>query len=157
MRGTSAGMMLVVGASVVRKWLVAPESRMAHRLMVVALVVIFLRRTEATSTLLWVGAGQQVVLIELFYLPLPAPTCQKYPGCCWLGACWGCWLGGVVGCHHGHRLLSWLLHHLRIRGIWCWVLLSDKIHHALARLLRQHGHGHACTVRRLCRAQDRVV
>ena len=49
MRGTSAGMMLGVGASVVRKWLVAPESRMAHCLMVVALVVIVLRRTEAAS------------------------------------------------------------------------------------------------------------
>ena len=50
MRGTSAGTMLVlVGASVVRKWLVAPESRMAHCLMVAALVVIVLRRTEAAS------------------------------------------------------------------------------------------------------------
>ncbi len=49
MRGTSAGIMLVPGASVVRKWLVAPESRMAHRLMVVASVVIVLRRTEAVS------------------------------------------------------------------------------------------------------------
>ncbi len=47
--GTSVGMMLLVGASVVRKWLVAPESRMAHCLMVAALVVIVLRRTEAAS------------------------------------------------------------------------------------------------------------
>ena len=42
MRGTSVGRMLVAGTSVVRKWLVAPESRMAHRLMVAALVVIVL-------------------------------------------------------------------------------------------------------------------
>jgi hypothetical protein len=49
MRGTSAGTMLVAGASVVRKWLVAPESRIAHRLMVVASVVIVRRRTEAAS------------------------------------------------------------------------------------------------------------
>ena len=49
MRGTSAGTMLVAGASVVRKWLVTPESRIAHRLMVAALVVIVLRRTEAAS------------------------------------------------------------------------------------------------------------
>ena len=50
MRGTSAGTMLVlVGASVVRKWLVAPESRMAHCLMVAASVVIVLRRTEVSS------------------------------------------------------------------------------------------------------------
>jgi hypothetical protein len=47
MRGTVAGMMLVAGALVVRKLLVAPESRMAHCLMVAALVVIVLRRTEA--------------------------------------------------------------------------------------------------------------
>ena len=49
MRGTSVGTMVVAGASVVRKWLVAPESRMAHRLMVVASVVIVPRRTEAAS------------------------------------------------------------------------------------------------------------
>jgi len=49
MRGTSVGTMLVAGASVVRKWLVAPESRMAHRLMVVALVVIVRRRMKAAS------------------------------------------------------------------------------------------------------------
>ena len=41
--------MLVAGAYVVRKWLVAPESRMTHCLMVAALVVIVLRRTEAAS------------------------------------------------------------------------------------------------------------
>ena len=41
MRGTSAGTMMMAGASVVRKWLVAPELRMAHRLMVAASVVFF--------------------------------------------------------------------------------------------------------------------
>ena len=49
MRGTVAGMILKAGASVVRKWLVAPESRMAQLLMVVASVNIVLRRTEAAS------------------------------------------------------------------------------------------------------------
>jgi hypothetical protein len=49
MMGTSAGTMLVAGASVVRKWLVAPESRIAHFLMVVASIVIVLKRTEAAS------------------------------------------------------------------------------------------------------------
>ncbi len=58
MRGTSVGTMLVAGAYVVRKWLVAPESRMTHCLMVAALVVIVLRRTEAASAYLWVGVGQ---------------------------------------------------------------------------------------------------
>ncbi len=47
--GTAARTMLVAGALVVRKWLVAPESRMAHHLMVAASVVIVLRRMEAAS------------------------------------------------------------------------------------------------------------
>ena len=49
MRGTMAGMMLVAGALVVRKWLVAPESRMAQLLMVAASVKIVFRRMEAAS------------------------------------------------------------------------------------------------------------
>ncbi len=47
MRGTAARIMLVVGALVVRKWLVALESRMAHHLMVAASTLIVLRRMEA--------------------------------------------------------------------------------------------------------------
>jgi len=43
------GLHLVPGASVVRKWLVAPESRIAHCLMVLASVAIVWRRTEAAS------------------------------------------------------------------------------------------------------------
>ena len=46
-RGTVVGSMFVAGALVVRKWLVAPESRMAHHLMVAASVLIILRRIEA--------------------------------------------------------------------------------------------------------------
>jgi hypothetical protein len=38
--------MFVVGALVVRKWLVTPESRMAHFLMVAALVDMVWRRIE---------------------------------------------------------------------------------------------------------------
>ncbi len=49
MRGTVAGTMLVAGASVVRKWLVAPESRIAQCLMVLASVAILQKRTEAVS------------------------------------------------------------------------------------------------------------
>ena len=49
MRGTVAGMMLVAGASVVRKWIVAPESRMAQLLMVAASVEIVFRRMEVAS------------------------------------------------------------------------------------------------------------
>ena len=49
MMGVVAGRILVAGASVVRKWLVAPEPRMAHRLMVSALVLIIFKRTEAAG------------------------------------------------------------------------------------------------------------
>jgi hypothetical protein len=49
MRGTAARMMLGAGASVVRKWLVVLESRMANYLMVAASTLIVLRRMEATS------------------------------------------------------------------------------------------------------------
>ncbi len=49
MRGTVAGMILEAGALVIRKWLVAPESRMAQLLMVVASVGIVLSRMEAAS------------------------------------------------------------------------------------------------------------
>jgi hypothetical protein len=45
--GMVVGSMFVAGALVMRKWLVAPELRMAHRLMVLALISIVLRRIEA--------------------------------------------------------------------------------------------------------------
>jgi hypothetical protein len=45
--GMAVGSMFVAGISVLRKWLVALELRMAHCLMVVALVSIVLRRIEA--------------------------------------------------------------------------------------------------------------
>ncbi len=44
---TTAGRMLVAGAAVVRKWLVAPELRIAHSLMVSGLVLIVFNNTEA--------------------------------------------------------------------------------------------------------------
>ncbi len=47
MRGEVAGSMIVGGALVVRKLLITPESRMAHCLMVVALVNMVLRRIDA--------------------------------------------------------------------------------------------------------------
>ena len=47
MMGVVVGRILVAGASVVRKWLVAPESRMAHLLMVLASVLIVFNRIEA--------------------------------------------------------------------------------------------------------------
>ena len=45
--GMVVGNIFVAGALVVRKWLVAPESRMAHRLMVLVSISIILRRIEA--------------------------------------------------------------------------------------------------------------
>ncbi len=57
MRGTAAGRMLVAGALVVKKWLVAPESRIAHCLMVAVLVVMVLSRTEVVNAKLWVVVG----------------------------------------------------------------------------------------------------
>jgi hypothetical protein len=47
MMGMVVGRILVAGALVVRKWLVAPESRMAYLLMVLGLVLIVFNRTEA--------------------------------------------------------------------------------------------------------------
>ncbi len=47
MRGTAASTMLVAGALVVKKWLAAPELRMAHHFMVVASTLIVLKRMEA--------------------------------------------------------------------------------------------------------------
>jgi hypothetical protein len=49
MMGMVAGMMFAVGALVVRKWLVAPELSMAQFLMVVASVMIVLRRAAAAN------------------------------------------------------------------------------------------------------------
>jgi hypothetical protein len=46
MMGTAARTMFVAGASVVKKWLVAPESRMAHCFMVAASTLIVLRKVE---------------------------------------------------------------------------------------------------------------
>jgi hypothetical protein len=45
--GTVVGTVFVAGVWAVRKWLVAPESRMAHHLMVLALVLIVLRKIKA--------------------------------------------------------------------------------------------------------------
>ena len=47
MIGVVVARILVAGASVVRKWLVAPESRVAQLLLVSALVLIVFKRIEA--------------------------------------------------------------------------------------------------------------
>ncbi len=45
--GVVVGRISVAGASVVKKWLVAPELKMAHLFMVLASVLIVFNRTEA--------------------------------------------------------------------------------------------------------------
>ena len=50
MMGVVVGRILVAGVSVVRKWLVAPESRMAHLLMMSASVLIVFKRTETARS-----------------------------------------------------------------------------------------------------------
>jgi hypothetical protein len=47
MMGMAVGRMFVAGAEVVRKRLVAPESRMAHHLIMSASVVIIFRSNKA--------------------------------------------------------------------------------------------------------------
>ncbi len=47
MRGTAARTMFVAGASVVKKWLIALKSRMAHHFMVAVSTFIVLKRMEA--------------------------------------------------------------------------------------------------------------
>ncbi len=62
MRGTVDRTMLMSFALVVRKWLVAPESRMAHCLMVAALTLIGLRRTEAAKCIVVGGGGATICI-----------------------------------------------------------------------------------------------
>jgi hypothetical protein len=81
MMGTAVGNMFMASALVMRKWLVAPELRMAHHLMVLALISIVLRRIEAVKAKLWKGIKQEGVnltsLFNLVVLSLLAPNCQK--------------------------------------------------------------------------------
>ena len=55
MIGVVVGVMSDAGVSVVRKWLVVPELSMAHCLMVLASVLVVLRRVAAVRAYLLVG------------------------------------------------------------------------------------------------------
>jgi hypothetical protein len=57
--GLVVGTILVVGASVVRKWLVKPESRMAHCLMVLVLVLIVLIGQKLQRHSRWWGPNEE--------------------------------------------------------------------------------------------------
>ena len=56
MMGLLASFTLMTGAPVVRKLLVAPESKMAHLLMVFMSILI-VRRRVAVARAYWVGVG----------------------------------------------------------------------------------------------------
>ena len=76
--------MLVAGASVVRKWLVAPESRIAHCLMVLASAEIVFRSTNAAYAYFWVGIRKLCLKVTFkldLLLQLPAPSRQNCPYC----------------------------------------------------------------------------
>ncbi len=87
MMGMVVGRMLVAGVLIIRKWLLAPGSRMSHRLMVSASVLIVLRRIRAARAILWVGIGQgrvKLTLAFILFVPSSAPNRQR-GGSCWYG------------------------------------------------------------------------
>ena len=73
------GWMLVTCAPVVRKLLVAPESKMAHLLMVSMSMLTVRRSVVAARAYDWVGVGRVGnIFCEIFILLLStSPTCQK--------------------------------------------------------------------------------
>ena len=77
--GFWVGWMLVTCAAVVRKLLVAPESKMAHVLMVSMSMLTVRRSVAAARAYGWVGVGRvDNIFCEIFILLLSAaPPCQK--------------------------------------------------------------------------------
>jgi hypothetical protein len=79
MMGVVIGRILVAGALVVKKWLVAPESRMAHLFMVLASVLIVFSCKGIV-----VGGDQTRVCqinIGVYFLVVVAPNRQNGGGC----------------------------------------------------------------------------
>ena len=77
--GVLVGVMLVAGAVDVKKWLVAPESRMAQFLTAVMSRSTVRSRAAAARAYLWVGVGQQLDKLgfNLLLSMLAAPNRQK--------------------------------------------------------------------------------
>ena len=76
--GFWAGWMLVTWAPVVRKLLVAPESKMAQLLMVSMSMLTVQRSMAAASAYGWVEVGRVCNIVFRFILLLSAaPACQK--------------------------------------------------------------------------------
>jgi hypothetical protein len=70
--------MLVTGAPVVRKLLVAPESKMANLLMV-SMSMLTVQRSAAAAWAYWMGVGREgnILLFSLVLLVSSTPACQK--------------------------------------------------------------------------------
>ena len=77
--GLVVEVMLVAGAVEVRKWLVAPESRIAQVLIALTSRWTVRRRAAAVRAYLWVGVGQRVDKLRsnLLLSSLAAPNRQK--------------------------------------------------------------------------------
>ena len=77
--GLVVGVMLVAGAVDVRKWLVAPESRIAQFLIASTSRWTVRRRAAAARAYLWVGVGQRgdKRRLNLLISTLAAPNRQK--------------------------------------------------------------------------------
>ncbi len=87
MTGLLASCTLVTGAPVVRKLLVAPESKIAYLLMV-SMSMLTVQRSAAAASAYWVGIGHEGIDCGLsFYYtyrpPLPVRSCYTSPD--WLG------------------------------------------------------------------------
>jgi hypothetical protein len=76
--GCWAGWTLVTWAPVVRKFLVVPESKMAHLLMVSMSMFTVRRSVVAARAYGWVGVGRVCnIVFRGILLLLAAPACQK--------------------------------------------------------------------------------
>ncbi len=77
--GLMARWTLLTGALVVRKLLVAPESKMAQLLMESMLMLTVRRRVAVARAYGWVGFGQEGnnFAPRFILLVLPTPACQK--------------------------------------------------------------------------------
>jgi hypothetical protein len=77
--GLMARWMLLTGALVVRKLIIAPESKMAQLLMEPMLMLTVRRRKAAARAYGWVGFGQEGNNFAPRFLLLvsPTPDCQK--------------------------------------------------------------------------------
>jgi hypothetical protein len=78
MMGLLVGRMLVMGAAVVRKWLVAPESRMTHARMASMSILTVCNSAAEASAYFGVGFGRCNKFVFNLCMPLTAPDCQKW-------------------------------------------------------------------------------